>query len=344
MTENFDETNMNNTAAFIMPVKIIGNEREIGHLMFSVESIKKQTDSDWILIIVDDFSDDDNVSAALETIKNDLKDKVHIIHLEKNVGAGMARNIGIEYANEIGAPFIVFNDSDDISNPRRLELVREKFRMEDTNVVYLSFDVIDENNRVVSEDEICLSVRDIISGHHKDIIEGEDAWIGISTKKNYTNLTSCTAVKTSLAFKEPFPSKSVSEDSNTWLRYAAYPGKFVFISEIKNQYRICSAVDSRSRGQNADFYYKKVAVDSDGFEKAMAISKSFGRIKPEDEKPIRVAFYVREALSMLYGDSEDCAEKLLRSAIEISKEKVLESIDLLDCKPEYKSQLKTLIK
>ena len=325
-----------------MPVKISGNEMELRHLRSSVESIKNQTDSDWILIMVDDFSDDEKVSAALEDIKNELKDKAHIIRLEKNVGAGMARNVGIKYADEIGAPFVVFNDSDDISHPRRLEAVREKFEKEDTNVVYMSFDVIDENDRVVSEEEICLSVREIILGHHKDVLEGEDAWIDISTKKNYTNLTSCTAVRTSLAAEEPFPAVPVSEDSHTWLRYAAHPGKFVFVDGIINHYRICSAVESRSRGQNVDFYLKKAAVDSEGFEKAMAISRSFGRIKPEDEDPVRVAFYVREALSMLYGDSDACAKELLLSAAKISKEKTMRCIDLQDCKPEYKEKLKAL--
>ena len=334
---------MNNTAAFIMPVKIKGNDREIGHLMLSVESIKNQTDSDWILVMIDDFSDDDRVFEALETIKDDLKDKVHIIHLDKNGGAGRARNVGIKYASDIGAPFVVFNDSDDISNPKRLELVREKFKDEDTNVVYMSFDVIDENNRVVNEDEICLSVREIINGHHKDILEGEDAWIGISTKKNYTNLTSCTAVRTSLALKEPFPGQPVSEDSNTWLRYAAYPGKFAFIREIINHYRICSKVDSRSRGQNVDFYQKKAAVDSDGFEKAMLISKKFGRIKSEDEDQIRIGFCVREALSMLYGDCKECAGELLATAVRLSKEKTLSRIEELDCDDEYKEQLKALV-
>ena len=333
---------MNNTAAFIMPVKIAGNELELRHLRQSVESIKNQTDHGWVLIMVDDFSDDERVHDALEEIKSDLKDKAHIIRLEKNVGAGMARNVGIRYAAEIGAPFIVFNDSDDISHPRRLELVREKFRDKDTNVVYLSFDVIDENDRVVTEDEICLSVREIILGHHKDVVEGEDAWIAISTGKNYTNLTSCTAVRTSLAAEEPFPQVPVSEDSHTWLRYAAHPGKFAFIDGIKNHYRICSSADSRSRGQNVDFYLKKVAVDSEGFEKAMAISRSFGRIKPEEEDPIRVAFYVREALSMLYGDSDDCAAELLLSAENISKEQTALRIDMLDCKPEYKEKLKAL--
>ena len=333
----------NNTPAFIMPVKISGSEQELRHFRLSVESIKNQTDNDWVLIMIDDFSDNEKVYDALEAVKNDLKDKAHIIHLEKNVGAGMARNIGIRYADEIGAPFVIFNDSDDISHPRRLEAVREKFNDKDTNVVYLSFDVIDENDRVVSEDEICLSVRDIILGHKKDVLEGEDAWIGISTKKNYTNLTSCTAVRTSLAVAEPFPPVPVSEDANTWLRYAAHPGKFAFVDGILNHYRICSAVDSRSRGQNTDFYLKKAAVDSDGFEKAMAISRSFGRIKPEDEDPIRAAFYVREALSMLYGDSEDCAKELMLSAVKISKERALQCIDMLDCKPEFKARLKALI-
>ena len=334
---------MKQTAAFIMPVKIAGNERELHHLTLSIESIKNQTDSDWILVMVDDFSDDARVSAALDAVEADLKDKVHIIHLEQNIGPGMARNVGIRYADEIGCPFIVYNDSDDISHPRRLELVREKFKDRSTNVVYLSFDVIDENNRVVSEDEICLSVREIINGHHKDIIEGEVAWIGIATRKNYTNLTSCTAVRTSLAVAEPFPTRCISEDAHTWLRYGAHPGKFAFIPEIKNHYRICSAVESRSRSQHADFYLQKAAVDGDGFEKAMAIAKSYGRILRQDEDPLRVAFYVREALSMVYGDADACAQALLLSAQKISSETALACVEQLDCLPEYRERLKSLM-
>jgi len=333
---------MNNTAAFIMPVKIAGNELELRHLKTSVESIKNQTDPDWVLVMVDDFSDDEKVTDALNAMERDLGEKAHVIHLQKNMGAGMARNVGVQYASEIGAPFVLFNDSDDISHPKRLELVRKKFDDPDTNVVYLSFDVVDENDRVVTEEEICLSVRDIILGHHKDVIEGEDAWIGISTKKNYTNLTSCTAVRTALAVEEPFPQAPVSEDAHTWLRYAAHPGKFAFIDEIINHYRICSTVESRSRGQNNDFYLKKAAVDKDGFEQAMAISRSFGRIQPEEENPIRIAFLVREALSMLYGDSEDCAKEQLRSALRISKERTLQCIDQLDCSVDFKAKLKTL--
>ncbi|MBQ6921742.1 MAG: glycosyltransferase family 2 protein, partial [Clostridia bacterium] len=104
-------------------------------------------------------------------------------------------------------------------------------------------------------------------GHKTDIVEGENAWIQIAMKKKYTNLTSCTAVRTSLAFEEPFPAVSVSEDCHTWLRYGAHPGKFVFLREIKGGYRICSGTQSRSRSLNADFYERLFLTDSDGFER-----------------------------------------------------------------------------
>ena len=91
---------MNKTPAFIMPVKISGCEMELRHFKASVESIKRQTDSDWILIIVDDYSDDERVYAAIDEVKKDLKDKLHVIYSDKNYGTGTARNKGVKYASE----------------------------------------------------------------------------------------------------------------------------------------------------------------------------------------------------------------------------------------------------
>ena len=326
-----------------MPVKIRGNETELRLFREAVESIKSQTDENWILIMVDDYSDDEAVSHALEEAKQDLGEKAHLLRLEKNVGAGEARNIGIRHAVEIGAPFILYNDSDDVSNLRRLELVRKAFDADETvNVVYMSFDIIDENNRTTPYEEICLSVREIIDGHRRDIVEGENAWVQIATKKKYTNLTSCTAVRTWLAAKEPFPKRSVSEDSHTWMRYGAYPGKFVFLHEIKNHYRICSGTQSRSRSNNNNFYEQMSAVDREGFEAAMALAKSFGKVGAE-ENDIRTRFYVRLALSQLYGNAEKGAEELLRSAIKLSPAITFDAIEALDCDMAYKDKMRSMI-
>lgn len=155
--------------------------------MLSVESIKQQTDNDWILIMVDDFSNDDKVLEALDAIKNDLKDKVCIIHLEKNVGAGMARNAGIQYASKIGAPFILFNDSDDISNPKRLELVRKQFEKEDTNVTMIDDGHIYVGNRVLIGPNVVITtanhplnpeLRRYEMQYNRDVYIGENVWIG----------------------------------------------------------------------------------------------------------------------------------------------------------------------
>ena len=333
-----------NTAAFIMPVKLNGSETEIRHFRASVQSIKNQTDSNWILIIIEDYSDHKSVYDAIDEVKKDLKDKVYVIYSDKNYGAGIARNKGIRYANEIGIPFIIFNDADDLSDPRRLELVRKAFEEDDkANVVYTSFNVIDENDNIVPLEKVSLPVREIIYGHRQDVVEGENAWINIATKKKYTNLTSCTAARTSLAIEEPFPALSVSEDCHTWFRYAAHPGKFVFIREIKGGYRICSGVQSRSRSLNSDFYERMFAADSDGFEKAVKLAEKYGTTGGMNVNDIRAGFYVRVALNLLYAESYKYCKEALEKALNISREKTFEYIDSLYCEPVYKTRMKEIL-
>ncbi|MBQ7642430.1 MAG: glycosyltransferase [Clostridia bacterium] len=335
---------MNRTAAFVMPVKISGDDMELRFFRDSVNSIKNQTDKDWILVMVEDFSNDKRVYDAIDEIKSDLKDKLHVIYSDRNYGTGSARNKGVLYAKEIGAPFILFNDSDDISDPKRLELVRKAFEGDDSvNVVYTSFDVIDENDDFTPEEKIALPVREITDGHKVDIVEGENAWINIAIKKKYTNLTSCTAVKTSLACEELFPNASVSEDCHTWLRYAAHKGKFVFLREIKGKYRICSGTQSRSRSNNKDFYEKLFAMDSDGFEQAVKLAKKYGTMGGMDENDIRAGFYVRLALNLLNGGLKEYCKKSLEISLKISKEKTLGYIDKLPCDSAKKAEMKALI-
>ena len=332
------------TVAFIMPVKLNGEETELRHFHGSVASIKNQTDEDWVLVIVDDYSHNEKVYEAIDTVKADLKEKVHVIYSHQNYGAGTARNIGIRYANEIGAPFILYNDSDDLSDSRRLELVRKAFEEDETvNVVYTSFDVIDENDNPVPLEKVNPTVKEIIDGHQVDIVEGERAWIGIATKKKYTNLTSCTAVKTSLAVAEPFPKSSVSEDCHTWLRYGAHPGKFVFLKEIKGKYRICSGTASRSRSEHDDFYKKMLDMDAAGFEEAVKIAQKYDTMGGLDENDLRTAFYVRLALCLLHGGEETYCKKALQTAVDISPTQTVRLIDLLYCEPECKETMKAYV-
>lgn len=334
---------MNNTPVFLMPVKITGEEADLRFFRASVDSIKRQTDDKWLLVMVEDFSNDERVYKVIDEMKKELKDKLHVIYSDKNYGTGAARNKGILYAKEIGAPFILFNDSDDISNPRRLELVRKAFEDERVNVVYTSFDIINENDNIVPRESIALPVLEIIDGHKVDIVDGENAFVNIAIKKKYTNLTSCTAVRTSLAAEELFPNASVSEDCHTWLRYGAHSGKFKFIKEIKGRYRICSGTQSRSRSNNNDFYEKLFKMDSDGFEQALKIAKKYDTLGGMDENELRTAFHVRLALNLLNGGLKNLCKKSLDISLGISKERTIFYIDNLPCDFECKDKMKAMV-
>lgn len=76
-------------------------------LPFCLESIIKQTISDWELILVDDGSTDKSGTICDEYAARD--ERISVIHAE-NKGVSQARNIGLKMAR---APFVTFIDADD---------------------------------------------------------------------------------------------------------------------------------------------------------------------------------------------------------------------------------------
>lgn len=80
----------------------------------SVVSIINQTYDNFELIIIDDCSNDNTVETVLNSFDDD---RIIIERLNKNVGAGIARNEGIKMAK---GRFIAFCDSDDCWNPEKL--------------------------------------------------------------------------------------------------------------------------------------------------------------------------------------------------------------------------------
>lgn len=82
----------------------------------TIQSIQEQTIVDWELIIVDDGSRDTTVSIVSKMAQ--LDPRIHLFQLEKNAGAGIARNLALSKA--IGR-YIAFLDSDDLWKPAKLE-------------------------------------------------------------------------------------------------------------------------------------------------------------------------------------------------------------------------------
>lgn len=83
----------------------------------TVDAIIAQTEQDWELIIVNDCSTDLATGMVLSAIQQ--KDhRIIVINSEKNGGAGVSRNLGIEKAQ---GRYIAFCDADDWWYPTKLE-------------------------------------------------------------------------------------------------------------------------------------------------------------------------------------------------------------------------------
>jgi glycosyltransferase involved in cell wall biosynthesis len=238
----------NGMATFVMPHFRYENVKSKHFLDKAIDGIMAQTDQNFKLVIVDDLSPCKEAITYLSELKNKYPKKIHIILKSTNTGAGNSRNIAIKWAYENKSPIILYNDQDDISHPQRLEIVRKEFIKDaEATVVYSTFTVIDEEGEIVSKEYLSQDIQEILEGHTNNIVQGKNSWIALGTEKNYTNLTSSTAVKTEVAYKYPFPNVPTCEDSHTWFRYGAHPGNFVYVPNIPSLYRIPDKINSSSR-------------------------------------------------------------------------------------------------
>lgn len=81
-----------------------------------INSVLNQSFKDWELILIDDFSTDKSREIINSYVLKDIRIKKHF--LNKNEGAGIARNIGIKLAEK---RFIAFLDADDYWHKEKLE-------------------------------------------------------------------------------------------------------------------------------------------------------------------------------------------------------------------------------
>lgn len=105
----------------------------------TIDSILVQTYSNWELLITDDCSIDNTWHILEDYAKKDKR--IKIFRLERNSGAGIARNNSIKQAS---GRYIAFCDSDDMWLPSKLE--KQIVFMQNTNCKFSfsSYNVIDE--------------------------------------------------------------------------------------------------------------------------------------------------------------------------------------------------------
>ncbi|MBN2286920.1 MAG: glycosyltransferase family 2 protein [Tissierellales bacterium] len=108
----------------------------------TIQSILSQTYTNWELLITDDYSTDGTWDILKEYASKD--NRIKIFNLEKNLGAGVARNNSIKHAS---GRYIAFCDSDDQWTPGKLEKHIQFMEENDLALSYSSYKVIDEEGK-----------------------------------------------------------------------------------------------------------------------------------------------------------------------------------------------------
>ena len=95
-----------------------------------IDSILKQTFTNYELILVDDFSNDNSLKICDDYSKKD--ERIKIIKKLKNEGSSLARKTGLDAAT---GDYIQFIDSDDWVEPEMLEIIYYKAISDNNDIV-----------------------------------------------------------------------------------------------------------------------------------------------------------------------------------------------------------------
>jgi teichuronic acid biosynthesis glycosyltransferase TuaG len=128
---------MNHLVSVITP--IYNSER---YLQECIESVQKQSYTNFEHILVDDCSTDNSVGIVKKFSKKDSR--IKLLKLKKNSGAGVARNKGVEIAE---GRFIAFLDADDFWSGDKLKDQLEMMVKTGHALSYTSYYVVDDASK-----------------------------------------------------------------------------------------------------------------------------------------------------------------------------------------------------
>lgn len=105
----------------------------------TIASVQAQTYTNWELIIVDDCSTDHTTQIIKHFAEADTRIKLY--QLQKNVGAGVARQQAIEMAQ---GRWIAFLDADDLWLPEKIQKQLDFMQVHDLPFTFSFYDCMDE--------------------------------------------------------------------------------------------------------------------------------------------------------------------------------------------------------
>ena len=135
------------------------------YILKTIESVINQTYQNWEMIIVDDCSQDKSVQIIKDCLNKD--DRIKLIQLNLNKGAGYCRNSAIKEAK---GQYYAFLDSDDLWFKDKLEKQINFMKNNNIAFCYSAYNFIDDNGILLntspffSKSKVCY--HDLLKTNH----------------------------------------------------------------------------------------------------------------------------------------------------------------------------------
>lgn len=107
----------------------------------TIEMVRRQTYTDWELILVDDASTDNSVGVIEEELVSQPDERIRLVRKEKNVGAANARNTGVDLA---AGRYLAYLDADDVWIADKLQKELQFMQEQKVGFVFTGYEFGDE--------------------------------------------------------------------------------------------------------------------------------------------------------------------------------------------------------
>ena len=191
----------------------------------AIASVIAQTVADWELIVIDDCSTDDTVQIVSAFARQDPR--IQLLTNAVNMGVAKTRNRGLDLCR---GQYVALLDSDDCWKPRFLEKMLARAEQTGADIIYCSYELVDEQDEKVCNDFIVPPETTFEESIVRSVITCSTVLLTAQLVKNHR-----------------FPTDMYHEDIALWFQILRDGGKACGVTDVLAAYR--QREGSRSAGK-----------------------------------------------------------------------------------------------
>ena len=181
----------------------------------AIASVQAQTIKDWELLVIDDGSKDKTREIVDQLASKD--ERIRPMVNEQNMGVAKTRNRGLDVFR---GKYVAFLDSDDYWCPQMLEKMIARAERTKADIIYCSYEIVDENGKKLCNDFLVPDKTDFSSSIIRSVIT-----------------CSTVLITGQLARENRFPVNMYHEDIAMWFQILRDGGTARGVTDVLAAYR-----------------------------------------------------------------------------------------------------------